>query len=175
MQSEQHTATLGYRLGPVIERMPAPADLDRWIAAAALGERTEATSAEYRSAVELREAIYDIGNALLAGRKPSVADVGLVNAAAESRCATQQLDPQTLQIRHVSSASVRAALARVAEDAIALFGGSNRDRLRICKHPQCGALMLKAANGPDRQWCSMATCGNRAKVAAFRKRRSDPA
>ncbi|MGP6192010.1 MAG: CGNR zinc finger domain-containing protein [Vulcanimicrobiaceae bacterium] len=167
------TATLGYRQGEAVERIPTPADLDRWIAKASLADRTAATSTDYSSALALREAIYAIGTALLEARKPATSDVALINAAAAARRTTQELDPKTLRIRHASKAPVRAALAQIADDAIALYGGPDRDRLRTCKHPECGALMLNAARGPQRQWCSMETCGNRAKVAAYRKRRCE--
>ncbi|MGH7728103.1 MAG: CGNR zinc finger domain-containing protein [Vulcanimicrobiaceae bacterium] len=169
------TATRGYRKGRAVERVPAPADLGRWFAAASLAERTATTLAEYRRAIALREAIYSLGSALLEARKPAASDVATINAAAAARRATQELDPKTLRIRQAARASVGTALARIAEDAIALFGGPDRARLRSCRHPSCGALMLNAQSGPERQWCSMATCGNRAKVAAYRQRQSAPA
>jgi CGNR zinc finger len=65
---------------------------------------------------------------------------------------------------------VRAALSAVAEDAIEAFSGERRQLTR-CDDPQCSALLLSRSRGPRRRWCSMETCGNRAKVAAYRARR----
>ena len=54
-----------------------------------------------------------------------------------------------------------------------LLQGSDLDRLREC--PRCTHLFLDHGRGPGRRWCSMARCGNRAKVESFRARhRSDP-
>jgi len=41
-------------------------------------------------------------------------------------------------------------------------------RLRHCE--RCTWLFLNTGRGRGRRWCSMATCGNRAKVAAHRRR-----
>jgi len=163
-------ATLGHRKGQSVERIPRAADLDRWVAAASLGKQTAATIAEYRTAIVLREAIYAVGLAIVEGRRPARSDIELINAAAAARRPTTALDPETLEVQRISRTPVRAALAEIAEDAIALFGGVDRKRLLCCKHPECGALILNNARGRARQWCSMETCGNRAKVAAFRER-----
>jgi predicted RNA-binding Zn ribbon-like protein len=79
------------------------------------------------------------------------------------------LDPRTLARRWETRAPVRAALGRIAADAIDVFT-SLRDRLVICELPSCGALLLSKSRGAARRWCSMETCGNVAKVAAHRAR-----
>jgi predicted RNA-binding Zn ribbon-like protein len=81
-----------------------------------------------------------------------------------------QLDPHTLERRSEARSPVRAALSAVAEDAIEVFSGERRQLTR-CDDPQCSALLLSRSRGPRRRWCSMETCGNRAKVAAYRARR----
>ena len=46
------------------------------------------------------------------------------------------------------------------------------ERVRSCPGPECGWLFLDTSG--RRRWCSMASCGNRAKVSAFAaRRRSD--
>ncbi len=47
-----------------------------------------------------------------------------------------------------------------------LLTGSSREHVRTC--PSCGWLFLDARG--RRRWCSMATCGNRAKVRAHAAR-----
>jgi len=42
-------------------------------------------------------------------------------------------------------------------------------KLRQCKG--CSWMFLNSGRGKGRQWCNMKTCGNRAKLAAFRERR----
>ena len=166
--------TLGYRGSEPVERLPAPHDLGRWIRAAGLGPPPiEPTPAEHRAALRLREAIYRIGHAFVHGQRPKRADVEELNAVAAAHRPLPQLDPSRLKVTLASKAPVGAALAAVAEDAIRVFGSEERERLGICEAATCHALVLGNARGPYRRWCSMATCGNRAKVAAFRRRNAD--
>lgn len=165
------SATLGFRNGARIERIPTPGALARWIAAAGLAPAATPTAADHRAAIALREAIFAAGDAIVGGRRPPAAAVATINAAARAGGPVAQLDPRTLDARPVAKHPVRAALASVAADAIAVFA---RDRARLgrCEDAACGALTLSSARGAARRWCSMSTCGNRAKVAAYRERRA---
>jgi predicted RNA-binding Zn ribbon-like protein len=42
--------------------------------------------------------------------------------------------------------------------------------IRDCEGPVCTLKFLDRTKAHGRRWCSMAACGNRAKVAAFRTR-----
>lgn len=42
----------------------------------------------------------------------------------------------------------------------------DRSRVRRCANPQCVLLFVDTSKSGRRRWCDMATCGNRAKVAA---------
>lgn len=44
------------------------------------------------------------------------------------------------------------------------------DRLKECPADDCGWLFVDLSKNRSRQWCSMATCGNTAKVKRFRER-----
>jgi predicted RNA-binding Zn ribbon-like protein len=55
-----------------------------------------------------------------------------------------------------------AALSRIAESAVDLFGSDQRADLRACYAPGCVLYFVR--DHPRRQWCS-AGCGNRARVA----------
>jgi len=60
-----------------------------------------------------------------------------------------------------------AAIARSAAEIVATSGGR---RLRSCANPSCGLFFYDTSRTHKRRWCSMATCGNRHKVAAFGRR-----
>jgi predicted RNA-binding Zn ribbon-like protein len=45
--------------------------------------------------------------------------------------------------------------------------------IRSCEGAACTLLFADHTRGHVRRWCSMAICGNRAKVAAHRRRRKD--
>jgi len=50
-----------------------------------------------------------------------------------------------------------------------------RERLRTCANPACDWLFLDESRNHSRQWCSMGSCGSRAKMARYRSRRRDGA
>jgi predicted RNA-binding Zn ribbon-like protein len=70
---------------------------------------------------------------------------------------------------------VGQALASVARDAVRLFGevgflGEPGARIRHCEASDCGLVFFDVSRAGTRRWCSMQTCGNRAKVRAHRAR-----
>lgn len=47
------------------------------------------------------------------------------------------------------------------------------ERLRVCPGNDCEWLFVDASRNGTRRWCSMETCGNRAKARAFYGRKSE--
>ncbi len=58
----------------------------------------------------------------------------------------------------------------VAHLAANFFSTANNSAIRKCENPDCILFFYDASKNHSRRWCSMGLCGNRAKVAAFRKR-----
>lgn len=165
------TATLRSRNATPEERLTTPADLAHWLEAAELApQNTLPTPTEHRDALRLREAIYTAATALLTGTPPPADAITTINAAAAADRRTPQLDPITLTRTYRTPKSVvRAALAAIADDAIEALT-TNRPLLAACEDETCVALIRLNPRGPRRRWCSMARCGNRHKVAAYRTR-----
>jgi predicted RNA-binding Zn ribbon-like protein len=154
------------------ERLPDPAALAAWLRAAGLAEAARPTPAELREAWALREAIYRLGVARVDGRRPDRGDLATLNAAAEGlRRGVPQLDARG-RARWTTDAPVALALGRLAQDAIERLS-VEPERLARCELPGCGALILSRSRSDRRRWCSMALCGNRAKVAAYRARKAE--
>lgn len=151
--------------------MPAPEDLARWLAEAGLAAGTAPAAAEVAQAHALREAIWEAGNDVLAGAPIRRTALLTINRAALGlRLGAPQLSPAR-EARWETSAPLAVALGRVAGDAIELLA-RHAERLTRCALEGCGALLLSRSRSEPRRWCSMETCGNRAKVAAFRRRAS---
>lgn len=66
-----------------------------------------------------------------------------------------------------------ASLAPIVEDAIRVVGSVDRSRLRRCRAGGCLRWFVDTSKGGRRAWCSMATCGNRAKAARYRARHEE--
>jgi predicted RNA-binding Zn ribbon-like protein len=65
---------------------------------------------------------------------------------------------------------LRLALAVAALEAAEL----DRSRVRRCANPRCALLFHDTTRNRSRRWCSMATCGNRAKARAHYRRTRHP-
>ncbi|MEU6491934.1 ABATE domain-containing protein [Streptomyces sp. NPDC046984] len=63
------------------------------------------------------------------------------------------------------------AVQLLAHQAVQLFAGPDRDRLRPCLAPNC--LLFFVKNHARREWCSP-TCGNRMRVARHYRRHHTP-
>jgi predicted RNA-binding Zn ribbon-like protein len=58
----------------------------------------------------------------------------------------------------------------IAEAAAELLVNEDFDLVRQCEHENCILWFLDKTKAHRRRWCSMAICGNRQKVEAFRRR-----
>ncbi|WP_405865437.1 CGNR zinc finger domain-containing protein [Streptomyces sp. NBC_00005] len=163
-------ATLGRRHSTApLERLPDPAALARWFTEAELtadGEPVRVTARDLAAARVLREALYGVVRATMAGQEPEAADVEQINGAA----ARPDLAPQLGPVHWTARQAARAALATVARDAVLLVRSPLLGRVKECENPDCSLLFLDDSQARRRRWCSMERCGNLAKVAGYRSR-----
>lgn len=160
-------ATLRARLSDTPrELLATPHDLDRWLVSAGLASKPPgATAADLEAARVLREAIFAVASSLQAPSLDPEA-CAILNRAAAAPAAAPALSPDGRVVLHGSAHRLLAALAR---DAIQLFG-AEADRIRQCESPSCPIFFVDTSRSGRRRWCSMAACGNNAKVAALRAR-----
>ncbi|MGK3206128.1 ABATE domain-containing protein [Amycolatopsis sp. MEPSY49] len=158
------TATVRERGARPVDRLATEADLLRWLDAAGLLATPVAAGDELLTpAHELREVIYRAGTAVAAGELPTACDEALLNRWAARSSATRVLDHGRAGWVFPADRPVHAALALVAVDAVETLGGGHP--IRTCADPGCRALFADFSRPRNRRWCSMATCGNRAKKA----------
>jgi predicted RNA-binding Zn ribbon-like protein len=96
--------------------------------------------------------------------------LAVLNAIAAKPSATPQLTAQG-EIQLVGS--VAALLASLAQEAVWMFGGEAGEHIRQCQSPTCTLFFIDTSRSGDRRWCSMSGCGNKAKVAEFRRRQRE--
>lgn len=165
-------ATLAARLRPEPRDLLAtPHDLGRWLVAAGLADRDpRPTEEELVQARELREALYRLAMASLHGKRFAPADRALLNRWAAEPPPAPQLTAHGLAW---TGTGVRASLAAVARDGVELLGGPLAERIRQCAGEGCALLFVDTSRSGERRWCSMAGCGNKAKVAEYRQRQRE--
>jgi predicted RNA-binding Zn ribbon-like protein len=71
--------------------------------------------------------------------------------------------------RWVAPVTVDQVLSTLARELIDLLAGEP-GRIRECAADDCEAVFVDTSRSGARRWCSMARCGNRRKVRAFRER-----
>jgi len=149
------------------EVMGTPALVDSWFVESALMDASpDATSDDHLAAIELRESLYALLAARISGDAlPDVA-VEVVNRfAAESPVGARLVGGSARRTGSVSN-----GLATLAREAVGILGGPDAALLRECGRPGCTQVYLDRSRGLRREWCSMATCGNRVKASAYRER-----
>lgn len=73
---------------------------------------------------------------------------------------------------HVEAIGVRGAIGRILGTAFLAELDGRWERFRICHDPVCAGVFFDRSKNKSGKWCSMASCGNRSKVRAFRERRA---
>ncbi|MEO3873334.1 ABATE domain-containing protein [Nonomuraea sp. B12E4] len=155
--------------------LETPADLAGWFVAAGIGDRPLTVDDELLTrARELREAIDQGIRAILLEEDFPPASEQIINAwlvravGNPPHLDTSQRVP-VLRTLTTTPSDAHGALCRIALDAAELIGTDARATIRVCASAPCNALFVDKSAGRRRRWCSMATCGNRAKAAQFRR------
>ncbi|MFC7590753.1 CGNR zinc finger domain-containing protein [Nonomuraea antimicrobica] len=122
------------------------------------------TDPDLRLARELRDVIRALAAATVNGQDLAPDTVATLNrhAGQAPRWSELRTTPEPHTTVCTAGRPVTAALAALAEDAVALFAGPARHKMCACHGPGCVLYFLRDA--PRREWCS-AGCGNRARAA----------
>ncbi len=164
------------REGKLVDSLQRDSDVLEWLARA--GWPVETGSAALRplsliqTARTLRETIRTLVEKRKAGKR---VDPDALNAfLAESRSylkLTQKKDGSLQLTRKWKQRTAGEMLAPLSESAADLLADGNFDLVRRCQNDECVLWFYDRTKSHHRRWCSMATCGNRHKVMAFRQRR----
>ena len=155
------------------EQFHQPSDLADWLAESPLQlQGVQVSPEEFEMALSLREAIWRSTQAILQNKTSLLEDIELINDVASAPdLAPQLLQNKPKQVWH-SPITVTGAISTIARDAIDLFSGELRSRIRECENPNCGLMFVDASRPGKRRWCLMKRCGNMAKTTQYRKRHS---
>lgn len=121
----------------------------------------------------VRQAMRGVMEATANNRAPEVADLDEMNRTLRTHYIYELVparDGVSLDHRHQGD-PVDGALARLAESIARELIQGDTSRLRICENDQCRWVFKDTSRTGKRKWCSMRSCGNRAKVARHRARR----
>jgi predicted RNA-binding Zn ribbon-like protein len=139
---------------------------------AAEAERRSVRSATVlRRAITVREALYRLFRAAIAGWAPAPADLTALNRELQIARAHERLiaSPHGIAVEFGDAASaLDGVLWPVVRSAVELLTSPRLARVGQCPGDECGWLFLDTSRSGRRQWCQMKDCGNVAKVRRFR-------
>lgn len=167
-------ATVRARRTAPFETLDVPARLDSWYLQSGIVDAIPACKeSDLAQAVAVREAVYRLVTARLAGEGYDGAALALVNEVARTPPATPQLTAEGRRIE----ATPAQALSTVARHAIEVLSGPDVPLMKECANPECTKVFIDRSRGRRREWCGMESCGNKIKAAAYRarQRRGQPA
>jgi predicted RNA-binding Zn ribbon-like protein len=174
--------------GLPVDRIAGFADLARWAAAAGMipsaaadafigthADRAEAARVT-AAARSLRAALRETAARAAKGRVPPPAIATAVNRALGHSRGRRRIElvRGRFEQRHlVDTAEPWALLGLLGEEAADLLTSADLRLIRRCESPRCILFFYDVSKNHARRWCSMRTCGNRAKAAAHRTRKKN--
>jgi len=174
--------TLDGRASAPRERLNTYADLVSWgrqagtVSPSAARRLLEEASRHPRRAAavleqarELREAIYRIWVAEAHQEQPPVEDVELLNSVLARALGHQRLEREgdRYALNWRDDDTLESILWRVVKSAAELITSEEAKLVRQCEAfatSDCAWLFIDETRNRSRRWCSMASCGNRAKA-----------
>jgi len=175
--------------GDPVDRLGGPAEFAVWAKAAgllgdddlALLERQlrtapETAAATYKAAVELRAALWRIFGSVARGDAVDADDLRLldqfkVRSARHCRL-VQGADGAFRRGCCDDAPAMDRAIRQIVEAAETLLLDGPLHRIHGCGGEHCEWMFVDHSKNGRRRWCSMATCGNDAKVKKFRSRKN---
>lgn len=156
------------------ETLATAADLAAWAKSAKVP-----SPRDFEAALGLRETIHRLFDAHAQGKAPAPRDLEALNAALAAAPARTTLkrgkDGYDWDI-DMKSGTALALLAPVLWSAGDLLASPKLGKVHRCANPECLYLFLDDSRAGKRRWCSMASCGNRAKARRhYHKSKEDDA
>jgi predicted RNA-binding Zn ribbon-like protein len=149
------------------ETLNLPEDLAGWAAANVSKDAKAPQRREFERAIELRETLYRLFETTARKKAPAAQDLEALNealAAAPTRKALRRERAGFTWDVDMRGSTALVLLAPVLWSAGDLLAGPALDKVKRCANPDCGWLFLDDSRAGKRRWCSMSSCGNRAKA-----------
>jgi predicted RNA-binding Zn ribbon-like protein len=157
-------------LRPAAESLGTPDELSAWLGERELLEAgSRVTRAELAEAVRVREALRDVLSAKVGIEVDLDAAKAEIDAAARRAGLELRFDPTCPRVEPTVG-GVRGAVGKILVEVYDEMVEGTWERMKACRAEDCRWAFLDTSKNKSRAWCSMESCGNRAKVNAYRQR-----
>jgi predicted RNA-binding Zn ribbon-like protein len=152
------------------DALETPRQLAEWLAGRGLlaGE-ARVTRADVEEARRVREALRDVLSAKSGIDVDVEAATAEIDAAARRAGIEVRFDPTCPRVEPTAR-GVRGAVGRILVEVYDEMVDGIWERMKTCRADDCRWAFLDTSKNRSRCWCSMESCGNRAKVQAYRQR-----
>jgi predicted RNA-binding Zn ribbon-like protein len=161
--------------GQLVDSLQNDADVLRWLARAGWPMKEDAARLQPSSLIDTARVLRDTIRLAVERRKSGERNVAVLNTFLAEGQSHMNLVPDKdggLRLeRRWNQDTSEQMLAPVTESAAELLAMGDFDLVKRCENSECVLWFYDRTKSHRRRWCSMAACGNRNKVAAFRKRR----
>lgn len=159
--------------GQLVDLLPTPEALVQWANQANLRLDCSLGKKGLAEALLLRKTLRELFSARIDGQTGLPQALDTVN-----KYLVRYTTNQTLSIkgneyileRDQSNLDLAMLLEYLTHAGATLLASPHVDRLRRCDNPDCVLLFVDTSRSQKRRWCSMETCGNRAKVSTHYKK-----
>ena len=139
--------------------------------------RPENAAAAFDRAIILREAVYRIFSNLSVEGRANSDDLAILNETLSQSSSRQRVIPSSNGFTWDwtdNSDALDQVLWPVARSAAELLTSNRLDRVQRCADDRgCGYLFIDMSRNRSRRWCSMESCGNRAKARRHYERQKE--
>jgi predicted RNA-binding Zn ribbon-like protein len=160
--------------GEVVDFLESDDDVLRWLARAGWPTGKIAEQYEREELLELARALRMSIRVSIERRKAGSSDCDSMNIflhAAHSHLKLISESDGSLRLeRRWNPQTLLEVLGPLSESAAELLVNGDLEMIKRCEDADCVLWFYDRTRAHRRRWCSMATCGTRNKVAAFRDR-----
>ena len=167
---QEYVNTIDLQDGP--ELLTDPNTLREWLAARGLMAPDAQLDAEdYRHALALREAIRGVigGNS---GSPIYPVDLATLNEAATASRLRVRFGPGGKPRLEPEATGAVGAMGRLVATLYSAMQDEDWEHLKLCGSDSCRWVFFDQSRNHSSRWCSMASCGNRAKARRFRSKKT---
>ena len=162
-------------LVPGTEELQDPNTLGAWLVAKGLMRPGEPVDeGDLKHALAVREAMRAVigGNS---GRKVYPVEVATLNEAAGASGLRMRFGRDGKPRLEPEAAGPVGAMGRLVASLYSAMQDDDWNKLKLCSDDGCRWAFFDRSKNHSSRWCTMETCGNRAKARRFRQKRAQSA
>jgi predicted RNA-binding Zn ribbon-like protein len=152
-----------------IDELSTPQQLDAWLCEQELCVPGELTPDDVAWTISVREALRDLLEAHHSS-PPRPPATGVLEKAAEAGKLVTRFSPDGSASLDAASTGLDGALGEILGIVYTAMADGSWYRLKVCQRDKCRWAFYDHSKNRSGTWCSMASCGNKAKAASYRER-----